>query len=269
MEAACLDLMGQMHDHMKNMMIQRTKRGYVNGEEEQLLYLMEGRGVDKGDGRWLVRYKGEISYVAPELFQMLYNNITDKIIGQTLEDGTVMTKQKIISKKASDKTETVQPTTDTEGTKKRKRRVNNEETKTQPQAKRRRVIKKPQELTPEEIERYKKKDVWLVARPGTEHVEVIEKIQVNNSTKEAKKDTRAVDRMDRKNKRLAKNVTDAADKTRQVTKGEMGKALTTVPSPEEYKRASIADALSDIKTQKEEKTLARNYEGVQVYLIGK
>ena len=84
----------ELYGHLGGYAITYTKRGYLNAEEYQLIYLVEALASSTNDGRWLVKYKGEISYVSPALFALLKNNTHALVLGQTMKDGTLMTKDK-------------------------------------------------------------------------------------------------------------------------------------------------------------------------------
>ncbi len=81
--------------HLSGFGIVRTKKGYLYGDEKQMLFLTEGKPEEDGvDGRWLAKYSDEISYVSPKLFQLLFVNTHPFVNGQTLEDGTIMNPEK-------------------------------------------------------------------------------------------------------------------------------------------------------------------------------
>jgi hypothetical protein len=83
-----------IYEHLAGFAIIYTKRGYVNAEEHQVVYLVETVSHLTNEGRWLVKYKGEVSYVSPSLFTMLKQNTHSMVLGQTLKDGTLMTREK-------------------------------------------------------------------------------------------------------------------------------------------------------------------------------
>lgn len=85
-----------IYKHMANYTIKHTKRGYINGEEHQVIYLAEGLTHFTNEGRWLVKLRGEVSYVSPALYSLLSDNAHTTVIGQTLPDGTMMTRDKIL-----------------------------------------------------------------------------------------------------------------------------------------------------------------------------
>jgi hypothetical protein len=47
-----------------------------------------------GEGRWIAKYKNEVSYVSPALYDLLLHLAVPQVVGQTLSDGTVMTENK-------------------------------------------------------------------------------------------------------------------------------------------------------------------------------
>jgi hypothetical protein len=85
-----------IYKHMANFTIKHTKRGYVNGEEHQVLYMVEGFSPVTNEGRWLIKMKGEVSYVSPALYALISDNTHATVIGQTLPDGTMMTRDKTL-----------------------------------------------------------------------------------------------------------------------------------------------------------------------------
>jgi hypothetical protein len=80
--------------HLDGFNIERTKKGYLYGEEDDVLFLVEALREENSEGRWLVKFKDEISYVAPKLYGLLASNVHAYVNGQTLEDGTVMNRDK-------------------------------------------------------------------------------------------------------------------------------------------------------------------------------
>lgn len=83
-----------LYKYLANYSIQSTKRGYLNAEEHQILYLVESHSHLSNEGRWLVKFRGEVSFVSPALYDLLCNNTHNLVLGQTLPDGTLMTRDK-------------------------------------------------------------------------------------------------------------------------------------------------------------------------------
>lgn len=80
--------------HLDGYNIERTKKGYLYGEEDDRMFLVESVNSENQDGRWLVKFRDEVSYVSPALFVLLWTNVHLYVNGQTLEDGTVMNRDK-------------------------------------------------------------------------------------------------------------------------------------------------------------------------------
>jgi hypothetical protein len=64
--------------------------------EDQIMLVWGTRENQYGiqEGRWLVRYQGEHSYVGPQLFKLISDYTHDEILGQTMLDGTIMSVEK-------------------------------------------------------------------------------------------------------------------------------------------------------------------------------
>lgn len=83
----------KVYSHMATYTLLGTKIGYFLGNNNMEFILV--KGVDpNGAGRWLASLNGEVSYVSPNLYELLENNIHMEITGQTLADGTVMSEER-------------------------------------------------------------------------------------------------------------------------------------------------------------------------------
>jgi hypothetical protein len=82
-----------VYSHMANYALNGTKIGYYLSRKDSQIILV--KGVDSaGSGRWLVSLNGEVSYVSPNLYDLLEKNTYLEITGQTLADGTVMSEER-------------------------------------------------------------------------------------------------------------------------------------------------------------------------------
>ncbi len=85
-----------LYKHLAHYTIRGTKRGYLNGEEHQVMYLVDSWNPETNEGRWIIKFRGEVSYVSPALYQLLSDNTHSYVLGQTLGDGTLMTNDKVL-----------------------------------------------------------------------------------------------------------------------------------------------------------------------------
>lgn len=88
--------------HIANMVVKERKRGYFNGNPNEILHLFHAVDICCGDpqtnairGKWLVRYRSEISYVSPTLYALLSSALSERVIGQTIKDGTVVSSESL------------------------------------------------------------------------------------------------------------------------------------------------------------------------------
>ena len=82
----------EIHNHLFSFTLVDTKLGYFLGKPEDKMILVHGtrKIEDNDEGKWVVWYKKNISYVCPELYNLLQTYNQPYIEGQTLSDGTVM-----------------------------------------------------------------------------------------------------------------------------------------------------------------------------------
>lgn len=83
-----------LKDHMGNLAVFRTKIGHLYGDPKINLYLIQGvPSTDEASEapKWIVHYRGEFTYCAPQLFELLWETCTEEILGQVLKDGSLFT----------------------------------------------------------------------------------------------------------------------------------------------------------------------------------
>lgn len=73
--------------------IGRNKTGYVVGSVHRKITLIEALPLTDTvkDGTWAVMRREEISYVGPDLFQILWDITLTSMVGQIMPDGSVLT----------------------------------------------------------------------------------------------------------------------------------------------------------------------------------
>jgi hypothetical protein len=86
----------EMHVHAAGHSMVRSKASYFNGQEQDIMCLTEAREIQGGAGKWIVKHKQQISYVSPNLFQVLWESCHGYRNGQTLPDGSTMCEEKAI-----------------------------------------------------------------------------------------------------------------------------------------------------------------------------
>ncbi len=82
-------------EHMRNYAIQTNKAGYFMGSKQDVIFAAYGTSAT--DARWCIHYKKSTSYVSPELYDLIYASIGDYLVGQTLPDGTVYSREKAVN----------------------------------------------------------------------------------------------------------------------------------------------------------------------------
>jgi hypothetical protein len=93
-----MDEWEELLKHIEGFRHVASKQGKFHGyEEDQMMLVKAVRPVGnygEEEGRWVVRYKGEFSYVSPELYNLLDAYTHKDVHGQTLRDGTIMCEEK-------------------------------------------------------------------------------------------------------------------------------------------------------------------------------
>ncbi len=97
----------EIYPYIQGCVVKDNKRGYFGGMEDQILYLVEAyepaRQPGQSDqGKWIVKYNGEISYVSPKLYDFMYKFTSKEILGQTLPDGTALTQAMVYDRVSGD-----------------------------------------------------------------------------------------------------------------------------------------------------------------------
>lgn len=95
-----MDAWGEMLEHIKGYNLVKHKQGYYHACRDDQLFLVHAVKEFSQDhyrqpeGKWLARYEGEISYLSPKLYELLEGYVHPEMLGQTLDDGTVMSREK-------------------------------------------------------------------------------------------------------------------------------------------------------------------------------
>jgi hypothetical protein len=93
-----LEAYKEISHHMMGYTIQDLPQlGYFHANCEDQIMLVWGTKENQygiQEGRWLIRYQGEHSYVSPQLFKLVSDYVHDEICGQTMRDGTIMSLEK-------------------------------------------------------------------------------------------------------------------------------------------------------------------------------
>lgn len=83
----------ELKNHLDGHGITKAKWGLFMGQEQHGMFLVEGflqASNGEEQGRWLLKYRGEIAYISPNLFALMEDCVYDVKTGQTLSDGSVM-----------------------------------------------------------------------------------------------------------------------------------------------------------------------------------
>lgn len=88
----------EMMKHIEGFQLVSRKFGHFHGNCEDPMFLLkatrETGQYGEQEGRWVIRYDGEYSYVSPALFERIDSYVHKEIMGQTLGDGTIMCDEK-------------------------------------------------------------------------------------------------------------------------------------------------------------------------------
>lgn len=67
------------------------------GQEEVVFYFVQAHNP-QNEGKWMLRFGSEISYLSPSLYAALFRMTYEEVLGQTMADGTTFTLEKALFK---------------------------------------------------------------------------------------------------------------------------------------------------------------------------